>query len=433
MKHSNKFSNKNIIIENSINSDDLESHFSQEIEMAASELYNAAKDATDLHDMIKNGNQLEPWQQSKVTKAADYLSTVLRSLGHDAEMGCCNDSREGEYCPVHNLEECNMYESAKKGLYYYVNKRKKSGTSRGKNSPTAPTDQDWVNAAKTAKKENIEEKLVGYLELKDYKVGDEVSHGLIGPCVVKKIIGDSVVVQGRNGKQYRVHNRSLNRDIEEGSMGGINRPSGLGLSSEHVLDDDSHYETNAEKQSEYKKSRELGKAAAKEIELDKEEINYDEKLAEFIDDVDYNDDYVDEESVDNVLDADLMERGDNFDIELENLIIESTIIGFVEDGVVVGIDDQSLRFLKLLNISLSEAEYHGRKVQLNKPTRGDVKKFKVFVKDPKTGNIKKVNFGDPNMRIKKSNPKRRKSFRARHHCENPGPKTKARYWSCRAW
>ena len=83
--------------------------------------------------------------------------------------------------------------------------------------------------------------------------------------------------------------------------------------------------------------------------------------------------------------------------------------------------------------TLEEAEYRGRKVSLGKPMRGDVKKFKVYVKDPKTGNIKKVNFGDPNMRIKKSNPKRRKSFRARHHCENPGPRTKARYWSCRKW
>ena len=82
---------------------------------------------------------------------------------------------------------------------------------------------------------------------------------------------------------------------------------------------------------------------------------------------------------------------------------------------------------------LDEAEYQGRKVPLGKPMRGDVKKFKVYVKDPKTGNVKKVNFGDPNMKIKKSNPKRRKSFRARHHCENPGPKWKARYWSCRAW
>jgi len=82
---------------------------------------------------------------------------------------------------------------------------------------------------------------------------------------------------------------------------------------------------------------------------------------------------------------------------------------------------------------LQEAEYQGRKVPLGKPMRGDVKKFKVFVKDPSTGNVKKVNFGDKTMRIKKSNPARRKSFRARHNCDNPGPRTKARYWSCRKW
>ena len=85
------------------------------------------------------------------------------------------------------------------------------------------------------------------------------------------------------------------------------------------------------------------------------------------------------------------------------------------------------------DLGLDEAEYQGRKVALGKPMQGDVKKFKVYVKDPKTGNVKKVNFGDPNMRIKKSNPARRKSFRARHNCANPGPRTKARYWSCRAW
>jgi len=83
--------------------------------------------------------------------------------------------------------------------------------------------------------------------------------------------------------------------------------------------------------------------------------------------------------------------------------------------------------------TLDEAEYRGRKVKLGKPMQGDVKKFKVYVRDPKTKNIKKVNFGDPNMRIKKSNPARRRSFRARHNCSNPGPRTKARYWSCRKW
>jgi hypothetical protein len=80
----------------------------------------------------------------------------------------------------------------------------------------------------------------------------------------------------------------------------------------------------------------------------------------------------------------------------------------------------------------NEAEYQGREVPLGKPMAGDVKKSKVYVKNAK-GNVVKVNFGDPNMTIKKSNPKRRKSFRARHNCANPGPRTSARYWSCRAW
>ena len=117
-------------------------------------------------------------------------------------------------------------------------------------------------------------------------------------------------------------------------------------------------------------------------------------------------------------------EGDEFNIE-EDEDFEEVLgpLGFPEDET-----------------ELFDAEYQGRKVPLNKPMRGDVKKFKVYVKDPKTGNVKKVNFGHggtsakrPTMRIRKSNPKARKSFRARHNCANPGPKTKARYWSCRKW
>ena len=117
-------------------------------------------------------------------------------------------------------------------------------------------------------------------------------------------------------------------------------------------------------------------------------------------------------------------EGDEFDIEEDEDFEEVLgVLGFPEDET-----------------ELFDAEYRGRKVPLNKPMRGDVKKFKVYVKDPKTGNVKKVNFGHggtsakrKTMRIRKSNPKARKSFRARHNCANPGPKTKARYWSCRKW
>ena len=83
---------------------------------------------------------------------------------------------------------------------------------------------------------------------------------------------------------------------------------------------------------------------------------------------------------------------------------------------------------------MEEAEYQGRKVKLNKPFRtpDGPKKFSVYVKNEK-GNVVKVNFGDPNMEIKKDDPARRRSFRARHKCDTPGPKWKARYWSCKKW
>jgi hypothetical protein len=143
--------------------------------------------------------------------------------------------------------------------------------------------------------------------------------------------------------------------------------------------------------------------------------------------------------------------GDNFAIELDDgTVVDTYVMEATHDSILLDSTPEILSVLEqwasldiILSENIDEAEYHGKHVTLNKPTRGDVKKFKVYVKDPSTGNIKKVNFGhggktarrlgQKTMRIKKSNPARRRSFRARHHCENPGPKTKARYWSCRAW
>jgi hypothetical protein len=92
------------------------------------------------------------------------------------------------------------------------------------------------------------------------------------------------------------------------------------------------------------------------------------------------------------------------------------------------------KFSKMLN---AKSDWVGEEAQpkLNNPTRtsGGAKKFMVKVKDPSTGNVKTVRFGDPNMEIKRDDPKRRKAFRDRHGCDNPGPKTKAKYWSCRMW
>ena len=116
-----------------------------------------------------------------------------------------------------------------------------------------------------------------------------------------------------------------------------------------------------------------------------------------------------------------------------NCVKEITEIFYEVDGKGYG-----YTFEHINDGKLNEAEYQGRKVKLGKPMQGDAKKFKVYVKNPK-GNTVKVNFGQGGdakggtMKIRKSNPGARKSFRARHNCDSPGPRHKARYWSCRKW
>lgn len=172
--------------------------------------------------------------------------------------------------------------------------------------------------------------------------------------------------------------------------------------------------------------------------------------------------------------------GDSIDLEFGDLLIESIIEDITEDGVVVKLDETAMRLVlsekQKLNESkaglkmaaalkrerekidrehkageeqraknkkeaedkkdkkVNEAEYQGRKVQLGKPflTPDGPKKRSVYVKNPK-GNVVKVSFGQKGVKIKKNNPARRKSFRARHNCSNPGPRHKARYWSCKFW
>ena len=117
--------------------------------------------------------------------------------------------------------------------------------------------------------------------------------------------------------------------------------------------------------------------------------------------------------------------------------------GYLDDEEIYKLKEgmdikEFVEFMTSYKPDINEAEYQGRKVKLGKPMQGDTKKFKVYVKNPK-GNVVKVNFGQGGdakggtMRIRKSNPKARKSFRARHNCDNPGPRHKARYWSCRKW
>ena len=110
--------------------------------------------------------------------------------------------------------------------------------------------------------------------------------------------------------------------------------------------------------------------------------------------------------------------------EIEELFDPETVMGFVDttEGIELNEFDEKIEIY----------EDNGKKVKLNKIMRGDVKKYKVYVKNDK-GNVVKVNFGDPNMEIKRDDPDRRRNFRARHNCDNPGPRWKARYWACKTW
>jgi hypothetical protein len=184
-------------------------------------------------------------------------------------------------------------------------------------------------------------------------------------------------------------------------------------------------------------------------------------------------------TLENIQESAVPELGDEFGISFSpDLEISTEVVGFLADGIVIELDETALGLMESAGTvflegeiiteekqkgvdgkacwkgykrmgtkqkggktvdncvkvgeDLDEAKYQGREVPLGKKMAGDVKKSKVYVRKP-NGNIVKENFGDKKMRIKKSNPARRKSFRARHNCSNPGPRHKARYWSCRSW
>jgi hypothetical protein len=115
---------------------------------------------------------------------------------------------------------------------------------------------------------------------------------------------------------------------------------------------------------------------------------------------------------------------DEYDVDERNVYEVEDFINFMKE--------YSTSLNEIQDESLLEAEYRGRKVKLGKPMQGDVKKFKVYVKNAK-GNVVKVNFGQKGVKIKAKNPKRRSAYRKRHNCDNPGPRWKANYWSCRKW
>ena len=134
-----------------------------------------------------------------------------------------------------------------------------------------------------------------------------------------------------------------------------------------------------------------------------------------------------------VFDVDYIEESNgSLVVEMTNEIGEVLVETFEPNTVMGFLDNVEESSFNEFGDKIEIYESEGKKVKLNKIMRGDVKKYKVYVKNDK-GNVVKVNFGDPNMEIKRDDPDRRRNFRARHNCDNPGPRWKARYWACKTW
>jgi hypothetical protein len=134
-----------------------------------------------------------------------------------------------------------------------------------------------------------------------------------------------------------------------------------------------------------------------------------------------------------ILNVDAIEMNENtYQINFSDSCNNEIVENFLPETVMGFIDNNEGHEINQFDEQIEIYEDSEKKVKLNKIMRGDVKKYKVYVKNDK-GNVVKVNFGDPNMEIKRDNPARRRNFRARHHCENPGPRWKARYWACKTW
>ena len=248
-------------------------------------------------------------------------------------------------------------------------------------------------------------------------VGIELGDTLI-ETVIQEIRPDGIVVSFDEAAIQLIESANKSRRINE-SISEADFPSATGTS-------DSEYKVDTKLAARLSKNTEPGMDSA---------INWIMKLFKQIPSEIRNEltNIGNEELVDYLRhQATQSDAFNKFNFEIEDIADSQSLLPEIYQNTLINTWADVLAEFKDRVINLDEAEYQGRKVALGKPMQGDVKKSKVYVKGPK-GNVVKVNFGDPNMKIKKSNPARRKSFRARHNCDNPGPRWKARYWSCRAW
>ena len=370
--------------------------------MADSQMYKVHQYSRELMDMIDDEMQLPSWVQAKLTKVADYMGAVKHFLEgemalKEAEQGLSVTEQEETSKPdfldfdkdgdkkepmTQAIKQKNKLKLKKKSL---DEKKKKFPDLTGDGKVTRA---DILKGRGVIDEDLLEENFVADLKNVLLKIKEKIPN-----LDLKQILANADAIK----KAFSALMSSKN-SVKEGAMQNI-----MAVAQSVALEYGLLATGVAVAMNDVMSKKIPGQGAIEMIVPGLQKTN----PAEFF--TDKGDIFAEEETY--IVEGECEDDKTVYEMELYS---EECGCGALEE-------------------SLDEAEYRGRKVPLNKPMRGDVKKFKVYVKDPKTGNVKKVNFGDKNMRIKKSNPKRRKSFRARHNCDNPGPKTKARYWSCRKW
>ena len=464
-------------------------HTDNEPDMLSSDLSVIARYAAELKDVmdtLSNTNDeidLPHWWQAKVIKAKDYLIGAKHYLRAELEKNQSNTITSEDYKKkleerVMELTEKNVPTDSSKWSYYKSQAKKKFDVypSAYANGWAAKQYKAAGGGWKTENKESVDEaksmdmnkRLKVYDKLKKgdeitIKYGSSMSSGREGKFKVTKgktVVGKEKVeriilqsVANPKGVKYYLYQRNGNVTMAIGDMGAT-----IEDMSESVVNEAKEPEVITQlrkivkdKQNDLIKDTKTGR----KIRVDMNSANlmiqvYDALKSQSNKDMFVNGGVVSMGLMafklmkkENVSESGIMYKAGVKKYGKEGMTKIQSAAGKGEGHEEIGkikdkYDKSKNEAVKPLKASASfsevieEGEYQGRKVKLNKPMQGDVKKFKVYVNNEK-GNVVKVNFGQKGMVIKKDNPAARKSFRARMNCDSPGPKWKANYWSCKKW
>jgi hypothetical protein len=400
--------------------------YGEEGDMAKNELQTIIRAARKLSGMLDNNDDMPEWTQKKITKAADYVDTAADYISSQKERGIMEQPEDSPVARavLHRIMMQHPGVLATHGpkkvmdavdeLAYHVGDVEEIGTSdvsgwtRDVIRMLAELPDEPMNVGDALDESDVEEDISRRGLLK----GVAGLAGGLGVVGVANQLGqtrnlDSENVTTVNGERYTLGSPSLGAKLDGKTSAGKYKL---------VKDDKGNmvYIWN-----DVKTYGGPTRFVRKFIPVD--QVNEQGVAEAEIDDTWMNDRH-----------REFYKRNPHFkrnDRERVEVGRGTQLATRVEPSV----KPAQVQKKPATRFGMDEAEYQGRDVPLGKPMRGDVKKFKVYVRDPKTGNVKKVNFGDPNMQIKKSNPARRKSFRARHNCDTAKDRTTARYWSCRKW